>query len=80
LVAALDKSASIRQLLVGFLLDATRLFAGDVSRASILVPDQEGLHLVRLASIEMPGDIEPEAPFYIGLILSESAALREKPS
>jgi hypothetical protein len=65
-VGATDKARAMRNLQEGFLRDVTKLFRGDVHRASILRPDEDNLYLVRVASIGMPGRDNERTDQYIG--------------
>lgn len=68
-----DKDVAMRNLLTEFLRDVTKIFGGEVSRASVLRPnpqkDKQGNtipYLTLWASIGMPEANGPDTSFYIG--------------
>jgi hypothetical protein len=66
LISAQDREGEMKRLLVELLRDATRAFAGDVHRASILLPDTSRDHLRVWAHYQMPEESVARLKFYIG--------------
>lgn len=65
-VSSNEREEALRRTLVDLLLEGTRTFAGDVHRASILLPDSTGEHLKIWAHAEMPQGTVDTIQFYIG--------------
>src|SRR5207248_2250654 len=66
LISAKDREDEMKRLLVELLRDVTRAFAGDVNRASILLPDTAKEYLRVWAHYQMPEESIGRTQFYIG--------------
>jgi hypothetical protein len=66
LVDSRDKATTMRNLQIDFLIDVTKLFRWDVSRASLLRPHSVEPYLVRRVSVGMPGPDGGLTEQYIG--------------
>ena len=66
LVPAKDRDNGVQRLLADVLRDTVETFTGQIHRASILLPDEQGILLKPWASYQMPADSITRTQFYIG--------------